>query len=255
MGGKSRLTSTLIPRLPKHTTYVEPFCGGCAVFWSKPRSRAEVLNDRDARLQNLLRIFQRHPDALLREMESFTHSRILFNEFLTQPGLTDIERAARFYFILKASFGSRVDAAPTFGYAITTPTNNTLASVEETVREARKRLAGVTLENLDFADVIPRYDSPDTLFYCDPPYIDTAGYAEAFSADDHARLELTLAKIEGKAIVSLNDCEAVREIYTGWHIEECETTYSVARGSPSTASEVIISREPLPDSRDGGLFD
>lgn len=255
MGGKSRLVSTLIPRFPKHTTYVEPFCGGCAIFWNKPRSKAEILNDRDSRLQNLLRIFQRHPDALLQEMSSFTHSRILFAEFLEQPGLTDIERAARFYFILKASFGSRLGNTPSFGYTITTPTNNTLASIEETIREARKRLAGVTLENLDFGDVIPRYDTPETLFYCDPPYVDTAGYAEEFFPEDHQRLELTLKKITGVAIISLNDCTTVREIYREWHIEECVTTYSVARGAPSTASEVIISKRKLPDANDGGLFD
>ena len=85
----------------------------------------------------------------------------------------------------------------------------------------------MTLENLDFAEVIARYDSPDTLFYCDPPYSGTTGYACRFTMDDHARLRDALTAIKGRAVVSLNDCPETRRLYNGWEIREVGVGYSV----------------------------
>lgn len=226
MGGKSRLAARIIPLLPEHTTYVEPFCGGCAVFFQKPRSAVEIINDADNRLITLLRVFRYHPDELLRELECITHSRQDFRDALAQPGITDIQRAARFLLVVKAGFGAKV-SSPTFGYSRTARANFTQAAIADLVAAARVRLEGVTIENLDFADVIGRYDSPGTLFYCDPPYIGTAGYACRFTMDDHTRLRDALAGIKGAAVVSLNDCQETRRLYNGWEIRELEVAYSV----------------------------
>ncbi len=95
------------------------------------------------------------------------------------------------------------------------------------IAAARERLDGVTIECLDFADVIARYDSPGTLFYCDPPYIGTAGYACRFTMCDHERLRDALATIRGRAVVSLNDCPETRRLYNEWDIREVGVTYSV----------------------------
>jgi DNA adenine methylase len=108
MGGKSRLAAQIIPLLPEHTTYVEPFCGGCAVFFRKPRSNAEILNDADSRLITLLRVFRYHPEELLREITCLTHSRQEFRDALEHPGITDIQKVARFLLIVKAGFGGIV---------------------------------------------------------------------------------------------------------------------------------------------------
>lgn len=226
MGGKSRLAAQIIPLLPAHTTYVEPFCGGCAVFFRKPRSKAEILNDADNRLVTLLRVFRFHPDELLREIQYLTHSRREFHDALAQPGITDIQRAARFLLVLKAAFGGKA-ASPSFGYGLTGKANFTLAAVSALVAAARERLDGVTIECLDFAEVIRRYDSPATLFYCDPPYIGTEQYACPFTMDDHGRLRGILDEIRGKAVLSLNDCQESRDLYAGWQVESLAVRYSV----------------------------
>lgn len=226
MGGKSRLAVHIIALLPKHTTYVEPFCGRCAVFFRKERSKVEILNDIDNRLITLLRVFRFHPDELLREIAYLTHSRTEFKDALAQPGITDIQKAARFLLIVKAGFGSKI-SSPSFGYGLTGKAHFSQEAVAGMIAAARERLDGVTIENLDFADVIGRYDSPGTLFYCDPPYIGTAGYACRVSIDDHVRLRDALAAIKGRAVVSLNDCRETRRLYNGWEIKELGVTYSV----------------------------
>lgn len=226
MGGKSRLAAQIIPLLPAHTTYVEPFCGGCAVFFRKERSQAEILNDLDNRLVTLLRVFRFHPDELLREIAYLTHSRTEFRDALAQPGITDIQKAARFLLVIKVGFGAKI-SSPTFGYGLTGKAHFSQEAVAGMIAAARERLDGVTIENLDFADVVGRYDSPGTLFYCDPPYIGTEGYACRFTRSDHARLRDTLAAIQGRAVVSLNDCGEARHLYGGWEIRELGVAYSV----------------------------
>ncbi len=195
-------------------------------FFRKKRSNAEILNDRDDRLVTLLRVFRFHPDELLRELSSLTHSRTEFRAALAQPGITDIQKAARFLLVVKAGFGSKI-SSPSFGYGLTGKAHFSHEAVASLIAAARERLDGVTIECLDFADVIARYDSPGTLFYCDPPYIGTAGYACKFTLCDHARLRDALAAIKGKAVVSLNDCPDTRRLYADWHIRELAVGYSV----------------------------
>lgn len=257
MGGKSRLAGTIIPRLPAHTTYVEPFTGGGAVFWQKEKSKVEILNDADSRLVTLYRVFRYHPDSLRSEMRWLLHSREEFADLCAQRGLTDVQRAARFLFILKACFGARA-TSPSFGTSKEAPAGYAWSDVESLIEQAHARLQHVTIEHGDFSDVIARYDTTHSLFYCDPPYVETAQYAVQFTMDDHLRLEMTLAGIKGQAVVSLNDHPQVRGIYRDWHIEEVETKYSVSRDkatSDEPIKELLISREPLEiPERIGSLF-
>ena len=252
MGGKTRLARKIIPRFPAHHTYVEPFCGGCALLCNKPRSAVEIINDRDARLYTLYNVANHHADALLEEMRLMLHSRDQFADYMQQPGITDIQRAARFLYLLKASFGCKANGA-NFGYGKQEKPGLTRRDIVATVETIRARLDRVTIENLDFADVIARYDSPDTLFYCDPPYIATEGYRIKFAIADHERLAVALAAAAGQAIISLNDHPEARRIYDGWHIETIRTKYYIDKNG-TEVNELIISRDPLDDARDGGLF-
>ncbi len=244
LGGTSKSAAAIIARLPEHTTYIEPFCGGCAVLSRKPRSKAEVVNDTDSRLVTLLRVAKYHPDELRRELSYLTHSRQEFYDAVAQSGVTDIQRSARFLLIIKASFGSRL-ASPSFGYVKTEPANFTQTSATTTIAAIRARLEGVTIENLDFSDLIRRYESPGALFYCDPPYINTATYAEKFTLADHHRLRAALEDIKGKALVSLNDCPEARELYNGWQFQEMGVSYSVGGAGADRGKrngEVLISK-------------
>ena len=97
-GGKARLAARLIPLFPAHRCYVEPFGGMASVLLNKPKSETEVYNDRDERLVGLFNTIKFHPDALDQEMAWLLKSRQTFDTYRAQPGVTDIQRAARFLY-------------------------------------------------------------------------------------------------------------------------------------------------------------
>lgn len=121
MGGKRRLAGDIIPLIPEHTCYVEPFAGGAAIFFMKEPSKAEVLNDINGELINLYRVLKHHIEEFLKQFKWALHSRQIFEwEKLTDPRtLTDIQRAARFYYIQRTCFGARVTNS-SFGTSATT---------------------------------------------------------------------------------------------------------------------------------------
>ncbi|HEY3856363.1 MAG TPA: DNA adenine methylase, partial [Verrucomicrobiae bacterium] len=103
-GGKGRLLPKILPRIPPHVCYCEPFAGGLAVQFGKERSDVEVVNDINGDLIALYLNAQRHLPELLRQVESFISSRQLLHLVSVNPGLTEIERAARFLFRNRISF-------------------------------------------------------------------------------------------------------------------------------------------------------
>jgi len=111
-GGKSRMLPTLLPMLAQyqHRCYCEPFCGGAAVLLAKPPSEHEVLNDIDGEIVNLYRQVKYHVDELLREMQWMIESRQDFDDYKRQPGLTEIQRAARFAYRNFYSFAGDNDS-------------------------------------------------------------------------------------------------------------------------------------------------
>ncbi len=104
-------------------------------------------------------------------------------------------------------------------------------------------MSKITIEHLDAVECIKKYDRPETLFYCDPPYFETAGYAVDFGEADLIRLRDCLFAVRGKMVVSLNEHPRVREIFSGWNFKTASLKYSIGRSTSSKAkerSEVII---------------
>ena len=122
IGGKRRIARRLLSLIPAHTTYVEPFAGGAQVFFHKPRSTVEVLNDLDEEIVNFLRMCQRHPHELARILRWQPASRRIFDWHQRQPPglLTDIERAARFFYLQKLAWSGK-RTKQNFRYAVTKP--------------------------------------------------------------------------------------------------------------------------------------
>src|SRR5581483_3328340 len=148
-GGKSRLLKHLLPLIPPHECYVEPFAGGLAVLLAKKRSPMEVVNDLDGDLVTFYRCVRFHTEALLTELEFVLNSRREFHDFRHQPGLTDIQRAARWYYRNKHAFGgANMDsfaAGPSHGGA-----HSSRAARMETIRALNVRLDKVCIEHLDW---------------------------------------------------------------------------------------------------------
>lgn len=241
MGGKSRTAKWIVSHFPeRRICYVELFCGACHVLFAKSvlPKESEVINDADGDLINLFRVFRYHPDYLWQEMHYLLHSREEFYRAREWLGATDIQRAASFLMLVRNCFGSNMRKTPSFGYGIVQNRHNglPLLKIKNIIATFRERLDKVIIENLDFADVIRRYDSPNTLFYCDPPYIDTSQYRLPFSMDDHRRLADHLSQIKGMALVSLNDCYEARELYDGWNVKTKEVRYSISRTKTDSAS-------------------
>ncbi len=177
MGGKRRLAETLLSRFPSHECYVEAFAGGAAVFFARTPALVEVINDTSGELVNLYRVVQRHLEEFVRQFKWALTSREVFRWLQeTRPEtLTDIQRAARFFYLQQNCFGGKT-AGQTFGTATTSPLGLNLLRLEESLSAAHLRLASAYIERLDWAQCVHRYDRPHTLFYLDPPYLETAGY-------------------------------------------------------------------------------
>lgn len=249
VGGKRNLAARLVRRIEAipHVTYAEPFTGMGGVFLArKTKPDAEVINDANGEVANLFRVLQRHYEAFCDAMRWQIAARREFERMQASApaSLTDIERAVRFLYLQRLAFGSKV-VGQNFGYSPGLPASFNIGKLRPMLEALHDRLAGVTIECLDFADFIARYDRPGTLFYCDPPYWGSEGYygKELFGRADFARLATSLKAAQGRFILSLNDTPGVRETFAGFRIETVETTYSMNAKAPATkaVTEVIIS--------------
>ena len=248
LGGKSRLAEKVCKLIPEdHICYCESFCGASWVLFAKEPSKSEVINDLDGELVTFWRVVQNHLEEFLRYFRFAVTSRRIFDlENMKNPEtLTDVQKAVRYFYLQRCGFGGKVSSR-TFGTSATGPSRLNLSNIEERLLEVHWRLSRVVIEHLDACKCIERYDRPTTLFYLDPPYWETAGYAVAFKEDDYIRLRDTLSKIRGRFLLSLNDVPAVRSMFKTFNILRVSTKYSTgtASSSPSTRSddqfEVII---------------
>ena len=245
LGGKRNLAGQIIPLLEAipHVTYVEPFIGMGGVFLRRPwRSRAEVINDISTDVTTLFRVLQRHYQALLDMLKWQLASRAEFERLAASPPdtLTDLERAARFIYLQRMSFGGKV-AGRAFGVSIGLPSRFDLTKLTTLLEGVHERLAGVVIERLPYGRLISRYDRADTLFYLDPPYWgceDDYGNA-VFSREDFGRLADQLAGIEGQFMLSINDLPEVRALFSRFELVPVTTTYTVGPGA-KPARELLV---------------
>ncbi|MDO8654176.1 MAG: DNA adenine methylase [Undibacterium sp.] len=243
LGGKRRLADKLIPLFPKHECYVEVFCGGAALYFLRPfPAPTEVINDINGELVNLYRVVQHHLEEFVRQFKWAISSRQIFKWQKDTPleTLTDIQRAARFYYLQQHAFGGKV-SGQNFGTATTgSPIN--LCRIEEALSAAHLRLSGTYVENLTWQDCMKRYDRPHTFFYCDPPYWETEGYGVDFGFEQYEQMADFMRTCKGKVMVSINDHPDIRKAFDGLHMMGLDIKYSVANahGQAETSKELVI---------------
>lgn len=222
IGGKKLLRNKIIAEFPNNkdfNKYVEVFGGAGWILFSKDKhAKEEVYNDINSNLVNLFKCVKYHSEELQKELNFMINSRVLFDEYLSQinsKALTDIQRAARFYFLVKLSYGSTID---TYGAV-----KKDVEKMKEYLSDAQQRLTSVVIENKSFESIIQKYDSDTTFFYLDPPYHKTEyHYNLDFKKDKHILLNKMLKGIKGKCLISYNDDEFIRNLYKDFNIIEIE---------------------------------
>lgn len=249
VGGKSQLTSTIIPLIPEHKCYVEVFAGAAWLLFRKPPSKTEIINDINGDLVCLYRVVQNHLDEFVRYFRWALISRGEFDRLknVAPDTLTDIQRSARFYFLVKNSFGAKI-TNPSFGVASTAKPRMNLLRLEEELSDAHLRLAQVFIENRPYAQVIKQADRESTFFYLDPPYWnceDVYG-KNLFTKADFTTLRDQLATVKGKWLVSINDVPEIRELFKAFNIKRVATKYSISAGQNKPVSELLIANYPFP---------
>jgi DNA adenine methylase len=241
-GGKRRLARKILPYFTPHTCYVEPFAGAAGMLFSKPeQAKVEVINDINSDLVCLYRVVQHHLEEFVRQFKYALVSREMFRWCNLQnvQTLTDIQRAARFFYLQQLTFGGKVEGR-TFGTATTTRPINFLR-IEESLSQAHLRLSQVVVECLPWQLCVSRYDRPHTLFFCDPPYWDTAGYDVPFEIDQYQQLAEALRDIKGQFVLTINDHPMMRSVFSGFRMDQIETTYTMGlAGKKTPRFELIV---------------
>ena len=254
IGGKKALRDEIISRFPTdYKRYIEVFGGGGWVLFHKaPGNDFEVYNDRNPNLANLYRCVRDHPDELISELTYALNSRTDFDYIRkvmkTPTEIPDVKRAAYFYQLIRYSYASGLDSYASQPHSMW---NNF-----PLITNACARLQKVVIENKDFEKLIDQYDRPESFFYCDPPYFETEDYYEdvGFTKADHERLADKLSSIEGKYLLSYNECPEIRELYEsrGARIESISRLSNIAQRyeAGKQYDELIISNYDTQENRD-----
>lgn len=242
IGGKYYLTGWITQYIPEHTAYVESFCGAGHLLFSKEFSPVEVLNDIDNHLIGFFELIKDDTKRLklIQTLDNMLYSRSLWQEIRSrwkQGNISqdEIERAAYWFYLNRSTFGGDMKRG---GFGIPSkgtgrnPAQSYYNAIDSLEHIAR-RLRGVTIECLDYADCIQRYDSPETLFYCDPPYLGVEHYyGNTFTENDHYQLSDLLHSVKAKVMLSHYECDVYDRLYSGWN----KYTYQSFKGAHKAAS-------------------
>ena len=222
IGGKKSLRELIVSLFPLYyERYIEVFGGGGWVLFHKPPGNDfEVYNDFNGLLTNLYRCVREKPNELIDALYFVLNSREDFNivkEAVARDSPTsDVIRASYFYQLIRYSYASGLTS---YGSQPHDMWGNF-----PLIEQAHRRLSKVVVENKDFEKLIRQYDRPVSFFYADPPYYETEKYyknvgEDGFKKEDHIRLRDTLMGIEGKFLLSYNDCSFIRELYDAPNIQ------------------------------------
>ena len=255
VGGKSRLRKVIVPIIPPHTCYVEPFAGAAWVLFGKRPSDVEILNDIDQELTTFFRVVKEKPDELIESFEWELVSRAKFEQLasLDPVQMSDVQRAHRFYYLIMAGWGGEA-RYPRFQTSVTDGGHgNRLAGALKTLKQRllpiHRRLRTVIIENLDWRECIDRYDRPSTVMYLDPPYPGNgANYKHNMRSEDaHRELAGRLSSTQCQWILSSYDTTETRELFERHLITPVQSSSRMKTGADEekTGRKRTLNKEVL----------
>lgn len=245
-GGKQNMVSHILPLIPEHLLYCEPFFGGGAVYFAKPPSEIEVINDLNGEVINFYRVTQTHFNDLKYEVNTTLHSRDQHRQaqvvYHNPDMFNDVKRAWAFWVLSSQSFSGNI----TGGWGYDKSTNGTCKQVHNKkvafTYEYQSRLQRVQVECNDALKVIRSRDTERTFYYCDPPYFNSdCGHYKGYSQHDFTGLLDTLASIKGKFLLSSYPSEILSEYVTkyGWQQKSVTKAISVSYQTKKTKVEML----------------
>jgi DNA adenine methylase len=225
-GGKFYLCHRIIEQFPLHQTYVEPFGGAASVLLNKPPAVVEVYNDLDQRITRLFRVLRDHGQDLQRRLALTPYSEIEFDH-AEEPTTDEIEQARRDFVRLRLSLGGRGDS---FSFTLhrvrrgmADVVSGYLSTIDEQLPLIVQRLRSVEIVNRPALDVIRTWDSTDSLFYCDPPYVHSTRhessrdvYGVEMTEKEHRELASVLRNCKGKVVLSGYPSDLYNDLYHDW---------------------------------------
>lgn len=255
-GGKLNLISELLPLIPKHRIYTEAFFGGGALFFAKPPTEAEIINDTNNMVVNFYEVVKTNFTELKTKIEATLFSRATYSvahAIYKMPHLFDkIQQAWAFYVGTNMGFSCQIGSWGYDKYSKRVKAfQNRKLSFDESIF---KRLENAQIENNDACKVIASRDTEDAFHYVDPPYINSnQGHYGGYTESDYINLLKTLAKVKGNFLLSSYPSD-ILELYTkefGWHTKTFDKPLSarkaVAGKSRLRKTEVLTANYSLSD--------
>ena len=229
-GAKWRIADWVISHFPPHKVYLEPFFGSGAVFFKKDPVYIETVNDINREIVNLFRVCRERPEELARAISLTPFARDEF-KYCYASTSDPVEQARRTLVRYHQSFGTSNSSknswrnVQTYGGPRCATMWNDLPDI---IVSCCQRLKNAQIENTDAATLIERYSDPNTLIYCDPPYLQELRkrniYADEMSTRDHIVLLEAIKRSRSMVVISGYDNELYNSVLSGWNTDVKETT-------------------------------
>jgi DNA adenine methylase len=240
-GGKRYLASRIIEHFPKHRVYLEPFGGGASVLLNKPPVDVETYNDLDRRISRLFRVLREHGSAFVDQAWFILYSQIEFEDAAQYPpDATELQMAICDFIRWRQSFGGK---GKSWSYTTGRARGGMAGDVNawwtaiEMLPEIIERLRRVQIICQPATEAIKRFDHPEGLIYCDPPYVHgtrskggTDVYGVEMTDDDHQQLAKTLSNCKAKVVLSGYPSPLYDKLYKGWRTIDFDIANHAAGG-------------------------
>ncbi len=258
-GGKQRMLSNILPMIPQHKIYCEPYFGGGAVFFAKPSSKIEVINDTNGNVVNFYQVMQNDFHALNELISVSLYSEQMHTYALkiyrAKRGYSKVQRAWAFWFVLNFSYANKAGG----GWKFDNGTDGshigvTFARKQFEFKQYADCLQKVQISKRNAVKVVQDRDAYDTFNLLDPPYVDSdQGHYKGFKQKDLDELIDALPFLKSKFLLCHNYNKTLMkkaEKY-GWNVKGLDKRLSVVKEANRRKTEIIITNyQPLPS-----LFD
>ncbi|WP_302083119.1 DNA adenine methylase [Salinibaculum rarum] len=245
-GGKGDHVDWILDHLPDHRCYVEPFAGSAAVLVNKEPSPSEVINDANGDVTTFFRVLRDQPDALIEWLHRVPYARSLYEDWATtwmdgeRPN-DDIEHAGRFYVLRQMQMMGKLNSVAGLKTGAKYPASRTFHNARQQLKQFAERFQEVTIENRDWHDILDNYDTENSIFYCDPPYVDQEDtYGIAFNQERFAR---AISNIDGKCLISYEDIPAVFDL-DEFYVVEKDTARRMGSQQRDVTERLLLNFDP-----------